>query len=97
MFRLLFRGFNFRGLPVNRENRENWIPRKFPAIRYIHCVNDYESATDPEGTQEAMTSSGTDDKYTGKYNENEREQDAEEYLVNWFSSSYIVYCYCPIE
>ena len=29
-----FRGFNFRGLPVNRENRENWIPRKFPAIRY---------------------------------------------------------------
>ena len=28
------RGFNFRALPVNRENRENWIPRKFPAIRY---------------------------------------------------------------
>ena len=30
-FRLLFRGFNFRGLPVNRENG---IPRKFPAIRH---------------------------------------------------------------
>ena len=24
--RLLFHGFNFRGLPVNRENCENWIP-----------------------------------------------------------------------
>ena len=34
-FRLLFRGFNFRGLPVNRENRENWIPPKFPAILYV--------------------------------------------------------------
>ena len=33
-FRLLFHGFNFRGLPVNREYSENWIPRKFPAIRY---------------------------------------------------------------
>ena len=31
----LFRGFNFRGSPVNRENRENWLPRKFPAIRYV--------------------------------------------------------------
>ena len=31
----LFRGFNFRGSPVNRENRENWLPRKFPAIRYL--------------------------------------------------------------
>ena len=30
----LFHGFNFRGSTVNRENRENWIPRKFPAIRY---------------------------------------------------------------
>ena len=30
----LFRGFNFRGLPINRENRENWTPRKFPTIRY---------------------------------------------------------------
>ena len=24
------KGFNFRGLP---DNHENWIPRKFPAIR----------------------------------------------------------------
>ena len=38
-FRLLFRGFNFRGLPVNREYRENWIPRKFPAIRYNVNIN----------------------------------------------------------
>ena len=30
--RLLFRGFNFHGLPVNHEYRENWISRKFPAI-----------------------------------------------------------------
>ena len=37
-FRLLFRGFNFRGLPVNRENRENWIPRKFPATVFIRIV-----------------------------------------------------------
>ena len=29
----LFRGFNFRGSPVNRENYENWLPGKFPAIR----------------------------------------------------------------
>ena len=34
-FRLLFRGFNFRGLPVNREN---WIPQKFLAIQYA-CIN----------------------------------------------------------
>ena len=33
-FDFLFRGFNFRGSTVIRENRENWIPRKFPAIRY---------------------------------------------------------------
>ena len=25
---------NFRCLPVKHENRKNWIPRKFPAIRY---------------------------------------------------------------
>ena len=31
VFRLLFREFNFRGSLVNREN---WLPRKFPAIRY---------------------------------------------------------------
>ena len=30
--------FNFRGLPVNRENCKNWTPRKFPAIRYRHCM-----------------------------------------------------------
>ena len=36
-FRLLFREFNFRGLLVNRYNRENWIHRKFPAIQY--CIN----------------------------------------------------------
>ena len=28
--RLLYRGFNFDGLPINREN---WTPQKFPAIR----------------------------------------------------------------
>ena len=32
---LLFRGFNFHGLLLNCENRKNWIPRKFPAIRYF--------------------------------------------------------------
>ena len=32
--KVLFRGFNFCGLPVNCENRENWIPQKFPAIQY---------------------------------------------------------------
>ena len=30
-YRFLFCGFNFRGLPINRENRENWTPQKFPA------------------------------------------------------------------
>ena len=30
----LFHGFNFRGSPINREIHENWLPRKFPAIRY---------------------------------------------------------------
>ena len=34
-FDFLFRGFNFRGSTVIRENHENWIPRKFPAIRYL--------------------------------------------------------------
>ena len=29
----IFRGFNFRGSLVNLENRKNWLPRKFPAIR----------------------------------------------------------------
>ena len=37
-YRFLFCGFNFRGLPINRENRENWTPRKFPAIQYIPCA-----------------------------------------------------------
>ena len=37
--RFLFCGFNFRGLPINRENRENWTPRKFPAIRYFSNEN----------------------------------------------------------
>ena len=32
---LEFRGENFRGWPKNREKiRENFLPRKFPAIRY---------------------------------------------------------------
>ena len=37
---LYFRGFNFRGLPINREIRKNWTPRKFPAIRSraVHVV-----------------------------------------------------------
>ena len=30
----LFRGSNFRGYQLIRENRENWTPRKFPSIRY---------------------------------------------------------------
>ena len=34
-FRLLFRGFNFHGLPVNREN---WIPRKLPAILHVYIA-----------------------------------------------------------
>ena len=34
----LFHRFNFRGSPVNHENRENWLPRKFPAIRYMYYV-----------------------------------------------------------
>ena len=33
-FRLFICGFNFRGSPINHKNRENWLPRKFPAIRY---------------------------------------------------------------
>ena len=30
--RLLFCGFNFRGLPSNHKNCENWTSRKFPTI-----------------------------------------------------------------
>ena len=29
-----FRGLNFRGLSIIRENRESFTPRKLPAIRY---------------------------------------------------------------
>ena len=29
----LFRGLNFRGLPVNCKKSENWIPQKFLATR----------------------------------------------------------------
>ena len=32
---LEFRGENFRGWRENREIRESFLPRKFPAIRYI--------------------------------------------------------------
>ena len=32
---LEFRGENFRGWRENREIRENFLPRKFPAIRYF--------------------------------------------------------------
>ena len=32
---LEFRGENFRGWLKNREIRESFLPRKFPAIRYI--------------------------------------------------------------
>ena len=32
----LFRGFNFRGSLLNRENRENWIPQKNSSYRYTH-------------------------------------------------------------
>ena len=31
---LEFRGENFRGWRKNREIRESFLPRKFPAIRY---------------------------------------------------------------
>ena len=37
----LFRGFNFRGSPLNRENRENWLPRKYPAVRYTQQYQYY--------------------------------------------------------
>ena len=33
---LEFRGENFRGWLKNREIRESFLPRKFPAIRYVH-------------------------------------------------------------
>ena len=32
---LEFRGENFRGWLKNREIRESFLPRKFPAIRYV--------------------------------------------------------------
>ena len=37
---LEFRGENFRGWRKNREIRESFLPRKFPAIRYdIHATD----------------------------------------------------------
>ena len=36
---LEFRGENFRGWLKNREIRESFLPRKFPAVRYIHNMN----------------------------------------------------------
>ena len=33
---LEFRGENFRGWLKNREIRESFLPRKFPAIRYCY-------------------------------------------------------------
>ena len=33
---LEFRGENFRGWLKNREIRESFLPRKFPAIRYLY-------------------------------------------------------------
>ena len=35
---LEFRGENFRGWVKNREIRENFLPRKFPAIRYKSSI-----------------------------------------------------------
>ena len=35
---LEFRGENFRGRRKNCEIRESFLPRKFPAIRYLVCV-----------------------------------------------------------
>ena len=35
---LEFRGENFRGWLENREIRESFLPRKFPAIRYM-CIS----------------------------------------------------------
>ena len=34
---LELRGENFRGLRKNRETRESFLPRKFPAIRYAQA------------------------------------------------------------
>ena len=39
---LEFRGENFRGWRKNREIRESFLPRKFPAIRYyVSCLTLY--------------------------------------------------------
>ena len=43
--------FHFRGSPVNHENRENWLPRKFPAIRYV-CVGGWDG--EKEGSTQSM-------------------------------------------
>ena len=36
---LVFRGEKFRGWLKNREIRESFLPRKFPAIRYYAPIN----------------------------------------------------------
>ena len=36
---LEFRGENFRGWLKNREIRERFLPRKFPAIRYYYALS----------------------------------------------------------
>ena len=40
---LEFRGENFRGWRENRGIRENFLPRKFPAIRYTATKHQYNS------------------------------------------------------
>ena len=38
---LEFCGENFRGWRKNREIRESFLPRKFPAIRYFEGLSNY--------------------------------------------------------
>ena len=38
---LEFRGENFRGWLKNREIRESFLPRKFPAIQYFNLIKVY--------------------------------------------------------
>ena len=54
--RHLFRGLNFRGLPINREN---WTPRKFPAIRYSEYDVIGVKLRDGEAYSHATTSNTT--------------------------------------
>ena len=49
---LEFRGENFRGWLENREIRESFLPRKFPAIRYLSlCINNIIIGTSNSGNR----------------------------------------------